>query len=90
MIYANSVCGARSNYRGRALGAVAAGLTGRAPRYGFHLDECRRATLENACFASNAKTLNDWGALGGLVGRLAGNYWAVPVHRRPRAGTDLR
>jgi predicted aconitase len=25
------------------------------------------------------KTLTDWGALGGLVGRLAGNYWAVPV-----------
>jgi predicted aconitase len=22
--------------------------------------------------------LNEWGALGGLIGRLAGNYWAVP------------
>ena len=22
---------------------------------------------------------NDWGALGGIVGRLAGNYWQVPV-----------
>ncbi len=25
------------------------------------------------------RTLNDWGALGAVVGRLAGNYWAVPV-----------
>ena len=24
-------------------------------------------------------SLNDWGALGGVIGRLAGNYWAVPV-----------
>jgi predicted aconitase len=24
-------------------------------------------------------TLNDWGALGGVIGRIAGNYWAVPV-----------
>ena len=24
-------------------------------------------------------TLNGWGALGGVIGRLAGNYWAVPV-----------
>ena len=23
--------------------------------------------------------MNEWGALGGVVGRLAGNYWAVPV-----------
>ena len=24
-------------------------------------------------------TLNEWGALGGVIGRLAGNYWAVPI-----------
>ncbi len=24
-------------------------------------------------------SLNEWGALGGVIGRLAGNYWAVPV-----------
>ena len=24
-------------------------------------------------------TLNEWGALGGVIGRIAGNYWAVPV-----------
>jgi predicted aconitase len=76
VIYANSVCGARSNYEGGP-SAVAAGLTGRAPRYGFHLDGCRRATLRIQTDFTPT-TLNEWGALGGLVGRLAGNYWAVP------------
>jgi predicted aconitase len=76
VIYANSVCAARSNYEGGP-SAVAAGLTGRTPRYGFHLDEHRRATLRIRTSFQPA-TLNDWGALGGLVGRLAGNYWAVP------------
>ena len=76
VIYANSVCGARSNYEGGP-SAVAAGLTGRTPRYGFHLDEHRRATLRvRTDFMP--KSLNEWGALGGLVGRLAGNYWTVP------------
>jgi len=76
VIYANSVCGARSNYEGGP-SAVAAGLTGRTPRYGFHLDEHRRATLRvRTDFIP--KSLNEWGALGGLVGRLAGNYWTVP------------
>jgi predicted aconitase len=76
VIYANSVCGARSNYEGGP-SAVAAGLTGRAPRYGFHLDGCRRATLRIRT-DFQPQSLNEWGALGGLVGRLAGNYWAVP------------
>ncbi|HEU5176053.1 MAG TPA: aconitase X catalytic domain-containing protein [Burkholderiales bacterium] len=76
VIYANSVCGARSNYEGGP-SAVAAGLTGRTPRYGFHLDEHRRATLRIRTDFT-PRTLNEWGALGGLVGRLAGNYWSVP------------
>jgi predicted aconitase len=76
VIYANSVCGARSNYEGGP-SAVAAGLTGRTPRYGFHLDAQRRATLRiRVDWAPQG--LNDWGALGGVIGRLAGNYWAVP------------
>jgi predicted aconitase len=77
VIYANSVCGARSNYEGGP-SAIAAGLTGRTPRYGFHLDAQRRATLRFRVDWTPA-SLNDWGALGGLIGRLAGNYWAVPV-----------
>jgi len=77
VIYCNAVCGARSNFEGGP-SAVAAGLTGRTPRYGFHLDAQRRATVRFRVDWTPV-ALNDWGALGGLVGRLAGNYWAVPV-----------
>jgi predicted aconitase len=77
VIYSNSVCGARSNFEGGP-SALSAGLTGRTPRYGFHLEERRRATLRIRVDWTPA-TLNDWGALGGVIGRIAGNYWAVPV-----------
>lgn len=77
VIYSNSICGARSNFEGGP-SSLSAGLTGRTPRYGFHLDEHRRATLRIRTDWT-PKTLNDWGALGGVVGRLAGNYWCVPV-----------
>jgi predicted aconitase len=76
VIYANSVCGARTNYEGGP-SALAAGLTGRTPRYGFHLEAHRRATLKIR-LEFQPKTLNEWGALGGVIGRLAGNYWRVP------------
>src|SRR5712692_179298 len=70
VIYSNSVCGARSNFEGGP-SALSAGLTGRTPRYGYHLDECRKATLQvNMSFTP--RELSDWGTLGGLVGRLAG------------------
>jgi predicted aconitase len=76
VIYANSVCGARSNYEGGP-SALAAGLTGRTPRYGYHLPAMRRATVRMRV-ECKPESLNDWGALGGVVGRLAGHYWAVP------------
>jgi predicted aconitase len=77
VIYSNSVCGARSNFEGGP-SALAAGLTGRTPRYGFHLAQHRRATLHvRVDFAP--MSLNEWGALGAVIGRIAGNYWAVPV-----------
>ena len=77
VIYSNSVCGARSNFEGGP-SALAAGLTGRTPRYGFHLPEKRQASLHVRTDFTPA-SLNEWGALGGVIGRLAGNYWAVPV-----------
>jgi hypothetical protein len=77
VIYSNSVCGARSNFEGGP-SALAAGLTGRTPRYGFHLEGKRRATLA-VRVDFTPKSLNEWGALGGVIGRLAGNYWAVPL-----------
>jgi predicted aconitase len=44
VIYSNAICGARSNFEGGP-SALSAGLTGRTPRYGFHLDAQRRATM---------------------------------------------
>ena len=77
VIFSNSVCGALSNFEGGP-SALAAGLTGRTPRYGFHLAEQRHATLHvHVDFTPG--TLNEWGALGAVIGRIAGNYWAVPV-----------
>jgi predicted aconitase len=76
-IYCNSVLGARSNFEGGP-SALAAGLTGFTPRYGFHLDERRRGTLLIETTWTPA-ALHEWGALGGVVGRLAGDYWQVPV-----------
>ncbi len=77
VIYSNSVCGARSNFEGGP-SALAAGITGRTPRYGFHLEAQRQATVRIRVDATPV-SLNEWGALGGVIGRLAGNYWAVPV-----------
>jgi hypothetical protein len=77
VIYSNSVLGARSNFEGGP-SALSAGLTGRTPRYGYHLPENRRATLLIR-IAHTPTALHDWGALGGIVGRLAGDYWQVPA-----------
>jgi predicted aconitase len=77
VIYSNSVCGARSNFEGGP-SALSAGLTGRTPRYGFHLDGQRLATLLVEV-SFTPQDLSDWGALGGVVGRLSGDYSQVPA-----------
>jgi predicted aconitase len=77
VIYCNSVLGARSNFEGGP-SALAAGLTGRTPRYGLHLDQNRKAT-KRFVVREQPKGLTDWGVLGGLIGRLCGSYWEVPV-----------
>ena len=76
-IYANSVMGARTNFQGGP-SALAAALTGRVPRYGFHLDERRRGTnlWELRC---RPESLSDWGAAGAIIGRTQSSYWEVPV-----------
>jgi len=77
VIWANSVAGARTNYEAGPA-ALAAGLTGRTPAYGYHLDPQRAGTLrfEVRCeLADHA----DWGALGGVIGRRTLDYWKVPV-----------
>jgi predicted aconitase len=77
VIYANSVCGARSNYEGGPA-ALAAALSGRVPRYGFHLDACRRGDTRYRV-VDLPRSLSDWGALGALIGRQQESYWQVPV-----------
>ena len=77
VIYSNSVCGARSNFEGGP-SALAAGLTGRTPRYGLHLDKNRRSTKRYQV-AEEPHDLMDWGVLGATIGRMAGSYWEVPV-----------
>jgi len=76
-IYANSVCGARSNFEGGPA-ALAAALTGRVPRYGCHLNEGRRGTHLFE-IDERPRSLSDWGALGALIGQRTGSYWTVPV-----------
>jgi len=76
-IYVNSVMGAHSNFEGGP-SALAAGLTGRTPRYGYHLPQHRRGT-QHFELRQRPRDLADWGALGGIVGRIADSYWEVPV-----------
>src|ERR1700730_14704326 len=68
-IYSNSVMGAHSNFEGGP-SARAAGLTGRTPRYGYHLDSHRVGSMHFALQHQPAD-FADWGALGGIVGRAA-------------------
>jgi predicted aconitase len=77
VIYSNSVMGARSNFEGGP-SALAAGLTGRTPNYGFHLD-AHRAGTKLFELRHQPRDFADWGALGGIVGRATNSYWEVPV-----------
>lgn len=86
VIYANAVCGARSNFEGGPA-SYAAALTGRVPAYGMHLDACRRGT-HLVEVRDQPKTATDWGALGVFVGRRLTNYWLVPVFTGIEAAPD--
>jgi hypothetical protein len=77
VIYSNSVCGARSNFEGGP-SALAAALTGRTPRYGYHLEAVRRATRRFR-LSAQPRDFSEWGAVGGIVGEACGSYWEVPL-----------
>ena len=87
VIWANSVCGARSNFEGGP-SAMAAAMTGRTPEYGMHLEACRRGTFVVEVDAE-LEDVADWGALGKLVGEPHQSYYEVPVftglRRAPQA-----
>ena len=77
VIYMNSFVGARCNFEAGP-SSLAAFFTGRVPRYGFHLDECRRAThAYRLDFTPNHDA--EWGAVGALIGRQLNSYWSVPA-----------
>jgi predicted aconitase len=86
VIYSNSVLGARSNFEGGP-SALAAALTGRTPRYGYHLDACRGGTRRFRLTATPGD-LSEWGALGGIIGEACGSYWGVPVIEGVAAAPD--
>lgn len=77
VIYANSVFGARSNFEAGPA-ALAAGITGRVPEYGFHLDTHRRGTFQ-VNLKADLSDLADWGAVGKIVGSAHQDYYSVPV-----------
>jgi cis-L-3-hydroxyproline dehydratase len=81
-IFCNSVLGARSNRDG--FFAVYAGITGRYPRFGYHLDAARRGT-HRVRIETPLETVSDFSALGFHVGARVGD--GVPVfegrERRP-------
>jgi predicted aconitase len=70
VVFANSVCGARTNREGGPSG-LATALTGRTPEYGFHLKKNRYGK-----FLVKVETplndMTDFGTLGYFAGRIAG------------------
>lgn len=72
--FVNSVLGARSDRYGDFLD-ISAALTGRVPAAGLHLTANRRARIVIDCSGVSRRLLAEdaaWGALGVVVGRLAG------------------
>lgn len=74
--FANSVLGGRSNFEAGPA-ALAAGITGRVPAFGYHLDRHRLATTY-VKVTTPLEDYADWGALGAWVGRRSPSYWDVP------------
>lgn len=73
--FANSVLGARTNREG-ALSALAAGIVGKTPLYGYHLDENRGGKILVKVEA-DLKGTSDYSALGYTVGEKTENK--IPV-----------
>ena len=77
VIWANSVCGARTNFESGPA-AMAAAMTGRVPEYGYHLNRHRRGTFVVEV-ATGLDDYAEWGALAKLAGESHQSYYAVPV-----------
>jgi len=81
-IYANSVIGARTN-RESATSSLLSAILGKTPYYGLHLYENRigQLLIEVQCEITNS---SDYGALGYLIGKIAGLKIPVIVGVNPR------
>jgi len=91
VIWANSVCGARTNFESGPA-AMAAAMTRRVPEYGFHLDRHRKGTFVVEV-AFQPEDYAEWGALAKLVGESHQSYYAVPVFtgiRRAPTADELK
>jgi predicted aconitase len=73
----NSVVGARTNYESFP-SSLASALTGKAPNFGFHLNENRKGNVLVE-LKTPMEHLTDWDALGFYVGKELKVYEAVPV-----------
>lgn len=70
VVFANSICGARTNREGGP-SALATALTGRTPEYGFHLKENRYGNFLIKVEAE-LRDMTDYGTLGYFAGKIAG------------------
>lgn len=84
-VFANSVLGARSNRDG--FFAVYAGITGRYPRFGLHLDDNRRPT-HRVKIAAHPQGTADFTALGYAIGKAVGNGVPLLTGLRSRPNLD--
>ena len=75
VVFANSVCGARTNREGGPSG-LASALTGRTPEYGFHLEKNRYGKLLIKVEAP-LNDMTDYGTLGFFAGKIAGQETPV-------------
>ena len=80
VIYSNSVFGRAVEFRGRAVRACRRPDRPHAALW-LSPDEWRRADALLR-IEHTPRDLHEWGALGGIVGRIAGDYWEVPAAAR--------
>jgi hypothetical protein len=69
ILYANAVLGCRTNREGGPTG-LAAAITGRTPKYGYHIDNNRYGKLK-IVVNTNLRGITDYSTLGFFTGRIA-------------------
>lgn len=77
VVMANSYYAARANLVA-CLGVIASAIAGKAPRYGFGLDEYRRGNVLVEV-AAPLRHETDWDALGYVINRAVRRYDKIPV-----------